>query len=44
MKVTYRGVPYDSDRNLKKEYAYVRTVATYRGIEYDTVKKVEVAK
>ena len=33
-KVTYRGVNYDTDRNLTKEGVLVKVPATYRGIKY----------
>lgn len=43
-KVTYRGVVYDTDRDLVKEMAYVKSSKTYRGISYTSSDKVELVK
>ena len=44
MLAVYRGVAYDTERNLTKESDYVKVSETYRGIEHTETVKVEVAK
>ena len=42
-KVTYRGVPYNTD-TLQKEYIYVKQKLVYRGTEFIANVKKEVSK
>jgi len=42
MKVTYRGVPYDTEARRAKPHTTHNVVETYRGVEHK--EQVEVAK
>ena len=44
MLAVYRGVAYDTERNLTKEAEYRKVSETYRGIEHTETVKVEVSK
>ena len=43
-RVTYRGIPYDTNQNILKEYAYVKQNEVYRGVEHTETRKVEVRR
>lgn len=40
----YRGVPYNTDRNISKEFDYKKVEEVYRGTKHTEVVKVEVVK
>jgi len=42
--VVYRGVAYDTDRNIKKDAAYVSVPECYRGVKHSSVIKIEEAQ
>lgn len=44
MLAVYRGVPYNTDRNLTKEAEYRKVSETYRGIQHTETVKVEASK
>ena len=39
--VVYRGVPYDTDRRIKQDAAYVSVPECYRGVKHNSVIKIE---
>jgi len=45
MLAVYRGVAYDTDRELTQEAQYRKVVETYRGVQHtETIKVVEESK
>ena len=44
MLAVYRGVKYDTNRNLVKETAQVKAVSKYRGVDSTVTLKVDVGQ
>ena len=45
MQAVYRGVPYNTERNVVREGSYRKVEETYRGVQHtETIKVKEVQK